>query len=52
MGDDEQLRVECRECRFSEVVSLDADVLPGEVLVAHARETGHKLSLTPVEDAD
>lgn len=45
------MRVDCTECRFSETAGPDSDQLPGELLVQHARETGHKLSLTRLDPA-
>lgn len=43
------VRVECKECQFATVVDSDDERLPGEVIIAHGRETGHK---SVVEDLD
>ena len=40
--EEKQVRVECTECPFSEVVEKDGDK-PATVIVEHGRETGHKL---------
>ena len=44
------MRVECTECPFSEIVEVDeGEELPHEVVVEHGSETGHTLSLDPIE---
>ena len=43
-------KVECTECRFSRVVNLDGEKLPGDVVREHGEETGHKLRVSPVEE--
>ena len=48
--DDVRMKVECKECRFSRVVGPDDDRLPGEVVIEHGDETGHRLDVEPLED--
>ena len=50
MGEQEAARVECRECWFSADVAPGDDRSPAEVVIAHGRESGHKLSVTSLED--
>lgn len=45
MGERDAARVECRECCFSADVEPDDDRIPAEVVIAHGRESGHKLSV-------
>lgn len=35
--------MECKDCPFSEELEADDRRLPGEVVIQHGRETGHKL---------
>ena len=50
MGDRSPARIECRECWFSAAVGPDDDRSPAEVVISHGRESGHKLSVTSLED--
>lgn len=45
----ESILVECQECLYSEVVEPDDELTPGEAVIEHGRETGHKLR---VEESD
>lgn len=50
MGERTAARVECRECWFATDVGPEDDRSPAEVVIAHGRESGHKLSVTSLED--
>lgn len=50
MDTEESVRVECRECTFTAVVTESDDRVPAEVVIAHGKESGHKLSVTTIED--
>lgn len=43
-------RVECQECDFTTIVSDDDDRIPADVVIAHGKESGHKLSVTTIEE--
>ena len=50
MSERSRARIECSECRFSTDVGPDDDRIPAEVVISHGRESGHKLSVTTLED--
>lgn len=41
-----EMRVECDDCDFDKVVDFHGEIQPADVLVEHAKETGHSLSLS------
>lgn len=43
------MRVECDECNFSRSVRPEDEQLPGEVVVEHGRNTGHRLSVSEAD---
>ena len=47
-----RVELDCTECHFSRVVTIDGDELPAEVVVRHGEETGHHVSVRelPTED--
>lgn len=47
---EETIRVECQECLYSEVVEPDDELSPGEAVIEHGRETGHKLHVEPSDE--
>lgn len=48
--DRQKIRVDCTECPFSKIVDPDDDELPADVVVEHGQQTGHKLSIDPIEE--
>ena len=52
MGESYEARVECQDCGFSTIVKPGEDRIPADVVVEHGRESGHKLSVGPVETAE
>lgn len=50
MVTEQSARVECQECHFSAVVTEADDRIPADVVIAHGKESGHKLSVTPIEE--
>jgi len=48
----DEMKVECTECTFSEIVCEDDDVLPADVIIEHGRDTGHKLSISDLDDRE
>lgn len=49
MGDGRRIRVSCRDCSFERIIEPD-DVRPADVLIEHGQRTGHKLSVSRIED--
>lgn len=47
---EETIRVACQECPYSEVVEPDDELSPGETVIEHGRETGHKLHVEPPDE--
>lgn len=43
-----KVKVLCKECSFSKTVANEGE-RPGEVIIEHGRETGHKLTSEKVE---
>lgn len=43
-------QVECQDCPYTHVVEEDSGVLPGEIVIRHGRETGHKLYVKYLEE--
>jgi hypothetical protein len=44
-----QMLVECQDCAFEQLVEMDGDPEPAELLLAHEEETGHRLRLSQLE---
>lgn len=43
------MHVRCKDCYFEEVVSVQGDDNPADVVRSHGKETGHTLNLSRVE---
>jgi hypothetical protein len=43
------MRIECAECHFSTTEETDGETLPADIIKEHGRETGHSLSVSPVD---
>jgi hypothetical protein len=46
----DRMMVECRDCTFEEMVEIDGDPEPAEILLAHEDETGHRLRLAQSDE--
>lgn len=47
----EKVRIICRECHFSEVVTTEGDK-SAEVIREHGQETGHKLTVEQFDNVE
>lgn len=45
-----RVRVECQECPYTRIVEEDSELLPGEIVIRHGKETGHKLRVEYLEE--
>jgi hypothetical protein len=43
------MRIECTECHFSTTEEAGGETLPADIVKEHGRETGHSLSVSPVD---
>jgi hypothetical protein len=48
--DERGVRLDCTECLWSETVPTEGERTASDVLLAHARETGHQVAIDGSED--
>ena len=48
MGE-KKIRIECRDCGYTEIITVGGDRSPADGIVEHGRETGHTLTKHDVE---
>ena len=48
----ETMKVECTECNFRRLVDSDDEERPADAVIEHGRQTGHKLTVAPVEESE
>lgn len=50
MEQEQTARIECQECDFTTLVPADDEEIPADVVIAHGKESGHKLSVTTIAE--